>query len=421
MLALPLLLALAADPAPVKAAEPAPAKAAPAKAADPAKTTAAPAATAKPSDAPASGEAVLDFTDDAKLLFRVVACEGDAPLPKNIDEKMLEEHCKELHRRTAMYKKTWIDIAQPFLQKLKPPGLPTVVVYPFGGGDLISALTTWPEATEITTMSLEYAGDPRRIHTIDSKALKGSLALIRSTSSGLLVANDSKTENLMKGQRGELPGQLSFFLIALAVHGYEPVSLRYVRIEPDGTLHGITQKDVDDNAKKEAPLLKSGWTSPDFSEAFSNIELKFQKKGDPKDVKIHRHFAANLDDDHFGKDEGMKKMLEVKGRIVAMTKAASYLLWRPNFVTIRDYLLAHMEFMLSDSTGVPHSIAVEKGFEQNVYGKFDESFLPANPAYNADFKKLWVKAEPLPFRYGYLDKKLQVHMMVTKKAAAKKE
>jgi hypothetical protein len=404
MLALPLLLVLAADVAPPK---PAPAPAAAAKAETPKQAVGA--------------DGVLDFTEEAKLLFRVVACEGDAPLPKNIDEKVLVEHCKELHRRMDLYRKTWVGVAEPFLQKLKPAGLPTTVVYPFGGGDLISALTTWPEATEITTMSLEYAGDPRRIYTVDSKTLKGSLALIRSTSSGLLVANDSKTENLMKGQRGDLPGQLSFFLIALAVHGYEPISLRYVRIEPDGSVRGVTQKDVDDLMKKEAPLLKSGWTSPDFSEAFANIELKFQKKGDPKDTKVHRHFAANLDDDHFGKDEGMKKHLEAKGRIVAMTKAASYLLWRPNFSTIRDYLLAHMEFMFSDSTGVPHSIALEKGFEQNTFGKFDESFLAGNPTYNADFKKLWAKAEPLPFRYGYLDKKLQMHMLVTKKAAAKKE
>src|SRR6185369_11750296 len=111
----------------------------------------------------------------------------------------------------------------------------------------------YPELTEVTTMSLEHAGDPRRIHKIDAKQLKDSLAVIDSTSAGLLVANDSKTENLMKGQRGELPGQLSFFLIALAVHGYEPVSLRYIKVEPDGSLRGITQKDVDENAKKEAP------------------------------------------------------------------------------------------------------------------------------------------------------------------------
>jgi len=368
----------------------------------------------------AAGEpATLDFTNEAKLLFRVVACEGDAELPKNIDAKVVEEHCKELRKRTDKYKETWINVASPFLQKLKTQGLPTTVVYPFGGGDLISALTTWPEAKEITTMSLEHAGDPRRITQIDSKQLKTSLDLIRKTSAGLLTANDSKTENLMKGQRGELPGQISFFLIALAVHGYEPVSLRYVRVEPDGSLHGITQADVDELQKKDAQLLKKGWTSPDFSEAFSNMELKFQKKGDPANAKTHRHFAQNLDDDHFGKDPGMKAHLEQKGKIVAMTKAASYLLWRPNFSVIRDYLLDHMEFMFSDSTGVPPSFANAKGFTQTTFGRFDESFLAGNPTYNADFKKLWEKAEPLPFRYGYLDKKLQKHLLVTQKAAAK--
>lgn len=368
---------------------------------------------------PPPADATLDFTAEAKLLFKVVACEGDAVLPKNIDAKVVAEHCKELQKRTAKYKETWIDVAEPFLQKLKSAGLPTTVVYPFGGGDLISALTTWPEATEITTMSLEHAGDPRRINSVDSKQLATSLALIRETSRGLLTANDSKTSNLMKGQRGELPGQLSFFLIALAAHGYEPVSMRYVRVEPDGTLHGITQKDVDELAQKDAQLLKKGWTDPDFSVAFSNVELKFQKKGDPKDVKIHRHFAANLDDDHFGTEPGMKKHLEAKGKVVAMTKAASYLLWRPNFSTIRNYLLEHMEFMFSDSTGVPPSFAKDKGFSQNAFGTFEESFLAGNATYNADFRKLWETAEPLTFRYGYLDKKLHKHMLVTKRTVKK--
>ena len=93
-------------------------------------------------------------------------------------------------------------------------------------------------------------------------------------------------------------------------------------------------------------------------------------------------------------------------------------LWRDNFSRVRDFLLGHMEFMVSDSTGVPNSIAVKAGFEQQMFGKFTASFLGANPAYNAEFVKLWARAEPLPFRYGYLDKALQYHMMVTRKTAA---
>jgi hypothetical protein len=363
----------------------------------------------------------LDFTDEAKLLYRVVACGNDSALPEGIDAKVVDEHCKELERRKEAYRKTWVAEASPFIQALKPAGLPTTVVYPFGGGDLISALTTYPEAKEITTMSLEHAGDPRRIKGITSKQLKTSLALIRATSAGLLTANDSKTENLMKGQRGEIPGQLSFFLIALAVHGYEPVSLKYVKTNADGSIRYLSQQELTDLEKKEAKLLHKVWVAPDFSEAFDNLEIVAVKKGgDPqKDRIVHRHFAQNLDDDHFGKDEGMKGYLKARSPIVAMTKAASYLLWRDNFSTIRNYLLDNMQFMVSDSTGIPPKFATKAGFVQEAYGKFAESFLGANAAYNEDFRKLWKDAKPLPFRYGYLDKNLSKHMLITKKAPAK--
>jgi hypothetical protein len=359
----------------------------------------------------------LDFTKQVKILFRVVACAGEEPIPSQLDAKVVEAHCKELERRKEKYRKTWIGEAMPFIANLKPTGLPTTVVYPFGGGDLISALTTYPDATDITTMSLEHAGDPRRIETVSSKDLASSLALIRATSMGLLVANDSKTENLMKGQRGELPGQLSFFLIALSVHGFEPVSLKYVKPNTDGSLRYLTADELRVSEEKSAALLHKAWVSPDFSEAFDNLELVFVKKGEDPNTKsrVHRHFAQNLSDASFGQDTGMKNYLEKKGRIVAMTKAASYLLWRDQFSTIRDYLLAHMEFMVSDSTGIPPRFASKAGFSQQAYGRFTESFLGANPQYNEDFRGLWKSAKPLPFRYGYLDRNLSMHMLVTYK------
>jgi hypothetical protein len=358
-----------------------------------------------------------DFTAEAKLLYRVVACQGDAPLPANVDAKVVEEHCKELNRRANLYKTTWVNVAEPFIQKLKPDGLPTTVVYPFGGGDLISALTTYPDLRDVTTMSLEHAGDPRRIWKVNSEQLKTSLRVIRATSSGLLVANDSKTENLMKAQRGELPGQLSFFLIALAVHGYEPVSLRYIKVNPDGSVRGVTADDISKVEGTESKLLRKGWTAPDFSEAFDNMELVFVKKGeDPKtQARVHRHFAEDMSDGGFGKDEALQHYLDGKGHVVAMTKAASYLLWREDFSTIRNWLLNHMEYMISDSTGIPPKFATAAGFEQQGYGRFKESFLGANAEYNEEFRKVWKKAPELPFRYGYIDKAYQVHMLITKK------
>src|SRR5262249_9441779 len=152
----------------------------------------------------------------------------------------------------------------PFLATLRPQGLPATVVYPFGGGDLLAALTTYPDAKQITTLSLELSGDPRRVLKIDDKDLSSSLDVIEHNIGGLLAANDSRTETLMDTQQGDLPGQLSYFLVALAVHGFEPVSLKYFHIQPDGSLHYYTAADIGNREARIAHARQIKWTSPDF-------------------------------------------------------------------------------------------------------------------------------------------------------------
>jgi hypothetical protein len=371
-------------------------------------------------DAPAGvPEAAADFTAEAKLLFAVVSCTG-APLPAGVDAKTVQAFCAQQKRQLAVYRDAYLPKASAFLGRLRPAGLPTTVVYPFGGGDLVSALTTYPDARNVTTLSLEHAGDPRRLAAVkDPKVLARSLEVIRQTSAGLLTQNDSKTENLMKGQRGEIPGQLAFFMTALAVHGYEPVALRFFRFEPDGAIHYLTQAEIAAAEKGNAKLLRGQWVSPDFSPAFSNSELTFVKKGeDPRtQARVHRHVAADLSDAALARSPGILKHLASKGRFVAMTKAASYLLWRADFSGIRDVLLDHMVFMVSDSTGIPPAAAQKAGFVQETYGAFEKSFLEASPSVNDAFAKLWAAQpkRPLPVRYGYLDGARHFHLLVTRK------
>jgi hypothetical protein len=365
-----------------------------------------------------------DFVDDAKVLYRVVACAGGDPLPAHIDAKVVEAHCRWMAPHVEKYRKTYAGEASEFIKRIKPADLPRTVVYPFGGGDLLSALTTYPDATEVTTISLEHSGDPRRIRTLKKEALDASLQVIRKTILGLIEYDDSRTDNLMKGQRLEIPGQLAFFLVALAVHGFEPVSLRYFRLEPDGRIHYLTEAEIAAAEKTNAKLLQSVWVPPDFSEAFSHAELQFKKNhGADNAVRTHRHIAFNLDDEHLSRDPGLLKHLESKGKVSAMTKAASYLLWKQAFSRIRGYLLANMEFMVSDSTGIPPQYAKGAGFVQDTYGVFEASFLNANAGINKDFRELWKTSppRPLPFRYGYIDKTKHNHLLITRHGEPSKQ
>jgi hypothetical protein len=364
-----------------------------------------------------------DFAAEVKVLFRVAACAGDAPLPASIDAGLVKAHCDSLLPKIAAYRKKYVDVAKPFLAALEPADLPKVAVYPFGGGDLVTALTAYPDAQELTTISLELTGDPRRVMTMDAKSQDRSLGALRNELGELLVvANFSNSETLKRTQRGDIPGELGLFLVGLAVHDLEPVSLRYFDLRPDGSIHYLSAAEIDADASTLAAARKSTWFPPDFSEAFANAEIGFRAKGAPAGapIRIHRHIAANLADDKFGGNVGLQKHLEKKGHVAAMIKAASYLLWKKPFSRARDYLLANADFMISDSTGIPPSYAEKAGFTQETYGSFKSSALQGTPEGNHAFKQLW-QGQPkraLPFRFGYLDSGRSFHLLITRRSKA---
>jgi hypothetical protein len=361
-----------------------------------------------------------DFAADAQLLYRVVACSGDAALPANINAAIVARHCQSLKPRMERYRRVYLGHAKPFLAALRPSGLPDTVIYPFGGGDLLSALTTYPDARRITTLSLELSGDPRRITKIDSKRLDESLDVVDRSVGWLLAANDSTSETLKGSQQGELPGQLSYFLVALAVHGYEPVSLRYFHVQADGSLHYFSADEVRSMETRLASARHGKWTSPDFSEAFANSELTFRSVSGQGPLHIHRHIGANLRDDSLRKNGPILHYLQSQGRVVAMTKAASYCLWNPLFSHIRDYLLSNMVFMISDGTGIPPQIAQKAGFVQVTYGSFKGAMCfddCPSTEYADQFKDLWASQpqRKMDFRYGYVDAKSSNHLLVTRR------
>jgi hypothetical protein len=360
---------------------------------------------------PPGGE---EFGADARLLFRVVACAGDAPLPASMDPAVVDEHCRWLVPRLEAYRRDYLSRVTSFFADRRPPDLPPTVVYPFGGGDLLSALATYPAARDYTTLSLEHVGDPRRIRDMDSTRLRQSLRQVERRIRGLFAYAESTSENLMQLQRGDIPGQLAFFLVALAAHGYEPVGLRYFSLEPNGEIRYATGEEIIADEGKRARRLNALWVSPDFSEVFSNAELVFKPAGPAgaSALRVHRHLAANLAD---GQLRGSPALhyLEAKGKVAAMTKAASYLLWAEGFSEIRKYLVGHM---VSDSTGLPPSLLSKNGFLIETYGRYRGPFLAARHSVAEEYKKLWDEqpARELNFRYGYPDASGSNHLMIVR-------
>ncbi len=368
---------------------------------------------------PAAGQpqAAQDFIEEARLLYRVAACAGDGALPAGISEDVVKEHCAQMTPMMDYYRHNYLPKVRTLLTSWVPANSPESVVYPFGGGDLLSALTAYPNAQEITTLSLEHVADPTRFSSLKPEQMRQSLQLLRKKVVGLLKFSDSRTDSLQELQRGGLSGQLAFFVIGLAVHGLQPVSLRYFQIAPDGKLVYLSRADIEALSEQQAKKLRFSATAPDFSAAYSNAEIEF-KPQDPANgerIGIHRHIAADLSDAHI--PAPLLAHLGQKEKIAAMTKAASYLLWRNEFSSIRDYLLRKMDIMVSDSTGIPPEFAKKAGFVQETAGKFSGSFLGASAKHNQDFRDLWTKhpGKAIDFRFGYVDKSLKGHLLLTRR------
>jgi len=105
------------------------------------------------------------------------------------------------------------------------------------------------------------------------------LEAFRSSTGLMLLSNDSSNRSIRTLEQGPVPNQLAYALIALAVGGYEPVSLRFITIQPDGRIHYLSGAEIDAREDVRGRRLKQSWVDSDYSVAFRSMELAFRKKG----------------------------------------------------------------------------------------------------------------------------------------------
>jgi hypothetical protein len=377
----PTAVAAAADPAPAAAPAP-PAAATPAAApsASAGSTQVKPAEPTKPTDSqppPAAGG--HDYTAEGRALFVVGACgEGASAEADAVPAALRTKHCAVVSKAQSAYGERWVKKARAFFEGAVPKDLPKRVVYPFAGGDLSTALTVYPDADEITTLSLEPAGDPRTLATLQGSELEQALGKVEYELKFLYRVNFSNTLNMIDAMRGgRLPTQLIFGLSALKLHGYELVALRYFRIEDDGSIHYLDDADI-----AKAPDPKQASTTKARNMVFANAEVQFKKPGGR--IQVWRHIRANLGNKTskgigpgLEDDPRVLEHLDAKGPVAGMTKAASYLLSWDSFSLMRDYLLGHVVWMVSDATGVAPKWGKPAGFEYETYGAFEAPHLGA--------------------------------------------
>ena len=120
----------------------------------------------------ASADDARDFIADAKLFYRVVACGGtEAAAGRRSTPRSIEKHCAEMAKRYEYIKKHYFEPARDVLRRrCARPTCRRRSSIRSAAAICSRALVTYPDAREITTISLEHAGDPTRLAKLTKKA-----------------------------------------------------------------------------------------------------------------------------------------------------------------------------------------------------------------------------------------------------------
>lgn len=265
-------------------------------------------------------------------------------------------------------------------------GTEHTLFYPFGGPDFLYAHTFFPYADDYVLFGLEPVGFPPDLRKYSGSAL------------------DTLMEQLLNSIRNSL--SRSFFITLKMcsdlnrrdIRGVVPLLLLYA----SRTGHAVI---------KASPFNLDTNGVIVYADSFKQLEKQNPNRGVHielvnKDGTHHNlyYIQFNAADGEISSNRGIQHFFaQMKGKIITMLKAASYLLHNDAFTKIRSIILERSDAILQDDSGMPFRFINDGAWSHKLYGRFCdpiESFAWIN---QPDLKKAYEECTPgaFPFTYGY--------------------
>ncbi len=277
--------------------------------------------------------------------WRDIAC-GGGQTPSS--DPIVAAHCQRITAAVATWRTQWLAPARTFFATVRPPALPPTVLYPFGAGDLLTALAVFPLATQYVTISLEPAALAQRPMSAASR--HEWLARWRVRAESLLRDSYSTTRGL------EASGIVELALLGISANGC---------------------------AIRGAPIAQD-----------NGLSLAFDCDGV---TRAWRHVTADL----AGSRESLTAKIRGLGDISVLLKATGFLLWQERFAALRDVLLERGHWIVGDSSSIHPDDARAGGRTATVLGAFTPPFPTGDATREASLRaQAQGPGSPMPFGYG---------------------
>lgn len=260
-------------------------------------------------------------------------------------------------------------------------GNPQVLLYPFGGPDLLHATALFPQASNYVLLGLEPAGGLPYLDNVEPGAVMASL-------DRLGVSMDSQLKHgyfITKDMKGDLSGG--------PMPGVTPILLASLSLM-DATVESVQ------------PLNAAGR---------SGVDIRFRLPGGGS----RRAMYVSGDLSNGGFNSSYKSWISSYGGSVAYFKAASYLMHDSSFSGIRDWILGNCRGVVQDDSGIPYHNYDASKWDIRLYGSYDapiELFLKhTQPDLRAAYDAIGGSGPSLPFGSGYRIRPDESNLMIAVK------
>lgn len=256
-------------------------------------------------------------------------------------------------------------------------GNPRVLVYPFGGPDIMHAAALFPGTPTYVLIGLEPPGGLPALEQADPGAVLSSLRRL----DGILDSQVKHGYFITKEMKGDLaggpmPGATPVLLAQLGLMGAEVRSVQ-----------------------------------PTSAAGRSGVDIRFRFPGGGSKQLIY--VSGDLSNSGF--NGSFRQWLSSYSGGVAYFKAASYLMHDSGFTGIRDWVLGNCRGVVQDDSGIPYRHFDSKQWDLRLFGNYDQPIAFFNKHAQSELAAAYdsIGGGPaMPFGSGYQIRSENANLLV---------
>ncbi len=280
----------------------------------------------------------------------------------------------------------WANLRKQYLDRIdvwrnRNLGAPSrdVAFYPFGGPDAANLLTFFPDAHDYILVGLEPVGC---IPSAIADYTPDYFTELRRSLSSVVALGFFKTDDMRRDvTQSDLSGVLPLLMFLVSRAGYSITDVTPIGISPAGVV------------APSASLPKA---------ETSGVAIQFN---DPRHgARTLRYFSLNLENSRLKRKPGTTAYLNGLPDTVTLIKAASYLMHKPYFSTIRGTILAKSRVVVEEDSGIPYRYFDPAGWDVRLFGTYSAPIELFKDWNQDDLKAAYsdgTGVPPLDFAIGY--------------------